>query len=109
MWFRCSTAYNEAIMINPQYFKAYGNRAVLKYTKLNDYQGALADCDRAIIINPQYSQAYSNRAVLKYTKLNDQTGAIQDLRQAARLYREQENTQGLQVAISTLKQLGAAE
>jgi tetratricopeptide (TPR) repeat protein len=101
--------YNEAIMINPQYFKAYGNRAVLKYTKLNDYQGALADCNQAIIINPQYSQAYSNRAVLKYTKLNDQTGAIQDLRQAAWLYREQGNTQGLQAAISTLKQLGAAE
>jgi tetratricopeptide (TPR) repeat protein len=101
--------YDQAIIINPQDFKAYSNRAILKHVKLNDYPGALADYDQAITIDSQYSKAYNNRGILKYTKLNDRIGAIQDLRQAARLYREQGNNQGLQAAIITLEQLGATE
>jgi tetratricopeptide (TPR) repeat protein len=101
--------YNQSIIINPKYSEAYNNRANLKYEKLNDIQGALTDYNQSIIINPKYSSAYYNRAILKATKLNDQTGAIQDFRQAARLYREQGNTQNLQVAIEALGKLGATE
>ena len=42
-------------------------------------------------------------------KLNDVQGAIQDFRQAARLYREQGQTQDLQDAIDQLRRLGAVE
>jgi tetratricopeptide (TPR) repeat protein len=101
--------YNQAILIDPKYSEAFNNRAILKEDKLNDIQGALTDYNQAILINPKYSEAYYNRADLKKNKLNDRTGAIQDLRQAARLFREQGNTQNSQLAIEALKQLGATE
>jgi tetratricopeptide (TPR) repeat protein len=101
--------YNQAILITPKDSTVYYNRASLKKNKLNDIQGALADYNQAILINPKYSDAYLNRANLKYGKLNDQTGAIQDYRQAARLFREQGNTQNLQLAIRALRLLGTTE
>jgi hypothetical protein len=61
------------------------------------------------VINPEYSAAYTNRAILKKNKLNDRAGAIQDFRQAARLFREQGQTQYLQNMIDRLRQLGATE
>jgi tetratricopeptide (TPR) repeat protein/S1-C subfamily serine protease len=100
--------YNQAISIDPKYAKAYNNRAFLKYTKLNDIQGALADYSQAISIDPKYAKAYNSRALMKY-KMNDREGSIQDCRQAARLFREQGNNQGLQDAIDNLKLLGATE
>jgi tetratricopeptide (TPR) repeat protein/V8-like Glu-specific endopeptidase len=101
--------FNQSIIINPKFFLAYNNRAILKKNKLNDIQGALNDYNQAIIINPKFSEAYNNRAILKADKLNDRTGAIQDFRQAARLFREQGNTQNLQLAIENLRLLGATE
>jgi tetratricopeptide (TPR) repeat protein/S1-C subfamily serine protease len=100
--------YDQAIIINPKFSKAYYNRALLK-DNLNNLQGAMADYGQAIIINPKYSIAYYNRGVLKVVKLNDRAGAIQDFRQAAKLFREQGNTQGLQNALNALRQLGATE
>jgi tetratricopeptide (TPR) repeat protein len=82
---------------------------LLKADKLNDLQGALSDYNQAILINPKFSEAYYNRALLKADKLNDRSGAIQDFRQAAKLFREQGNTQNYQLAIEALRQLGAAE
>jgi tetratricopeptide (TPR) repeat protein len=101
--------YNKAIEINPRYAKAYSNRGSLKFDKLNDVQGGLADLNQAIILNPQLSEAYINRGFLKAYKLNDRPGAIQDFRQAARLFREQGNTQNYQLAIKNLQVLGATE
>jgi tetratricopeptide (TPR) repeat protein len=69
-------------------------------------QGALSDYNQAISLDPKYSDAYYNRGVLKK---DDIQGAIQDFRQAARLYREQGQTQDLQDAIDRLRQLGATE
>lgn len=101
--------YDQAIAFNPKYSQAYYNRATLKYTKLNNPQGALVDYDQAITINPKFAQAYGNRGILKAYGLNDKAGAIQDLRQAARLFREQRNTQKLQQVITALQALGATE
>jgi tetratricopeptide (TPR) repeat protein len=101
--------YNQAILINPKYSKAYYNRANLKTNKLNDIQGALADYNQAILINPKFSEAYYNRAILKKNKLNDKPGGIPDFRQAAKLFRERGNTQNLQLAIENLRLLGATE
>jgi tetratricopeptide (TPR) repeat protein/S1-C subfamily serine protease len=89
--------YNQAILFNPKHSVAYNNRAILKENKLNDTQGALADFNQAILFNLKYSEAYFNRAILKENKLKDRSGAIQDFRQAARLFREQGNTQNSQL------------
>jgi tetratricopeptide (TPR) repeat protein/V8-like Glu-specific endopeptidase len=101
--------YNQAILLNPKDFNAYNNRGFFKDQKRNDVQGALADYNRSISLNPKYARAYGNRGLLKKNKLNDRAGAIQDFRQAARLLREQGNTQGLQLAIQALQELGATE
>jgi tetratricopeptide (TPR) repeat protein len=98
--------YNQAISLDPKYSKAYNNRGNLKKNKLNDVQGALSDYNQAISLNPKNSNAYYNRGDLKK---DDIQGAIQDFRQAARLYREQGQTQDLQDAIDRLRQLGAVE
>jgi tetratricopeptide (TPR) repeat protein len=101
--------YNRAIALEPGYYGAYGNRGWLKYQKLNDFQGALADLNQAIMINPKYSNGYYRRAVLKQDKLDDKAGVIEDFRQAARLFREQRQTQSLQKAIDQLRLLGVSE
>lgn len=101
--------YNKAITLDPKDALAYYNRGGLKVTKLNDIQGALADYDRAITLNPQLATAYSGRGGLKAIKLNDKAGAIQDIRQVAKLFRAQGQTQYLQTVLDFLRQLGAPE
>jgi tetratricopeptide (TPR) repeat protein len=100
-------ALDKAILLNPRNYKAYYNRALLKYEKLNDIKGALADYNQAIIINPKYATAYHHRAILKVVELNDRPGAIKDFRQAAKLHRKQGNTKGFQEAIKALRQIAA--
>jgi tetratricopeptide (TPR) repeat protein len=100
--------YNQAISINPKYALAYNNRGNLK-NDMNDPQGALADYNQAISINPKYALAYYNRGLLKAAKLNDRQGAIGDLRAAAKIFREQGQTQYLQMTIAALRELGATE
>jgi tetratricopeptide (TPR) repeat protein len=101
--------YNQVITLDPKDAEAYNNRGGLKAIKLNDIQGALADYDRAITLNPQLAIAYSGRGGLKAIKLNDKAGAIQDIRQAAKLFRAQGQTQYLQTVLDFLRQLGATE
>jgi tetratricopeptide (TPR) repeat protein/S1-C subfamily serine protease len=103
--------YNQAIAINSKAIgvaQAYYNRAKLRSDKLNDFQGALADYNQAILIDAKFAYAYLGRAQVKlYQK--DKQGAIPDLRQAAKLLREQGDTQRLQAVISVLQQLGSSE
>jgi hypothetical protein len=94
------------IDLNPQYARAYSNRAKLKQ---KDYPGSLSlqECS-ANTLDPKLSEAYHNRAILK-KRNKDQAGAIQDLHQAAKLYRAQSKTRELQTAIDFLRELGATE
>jgi tetratricopeptide (TPR) repeat protein/V8-like Glu-specific endopeptidase len=101
--------YNQVIALEPESYQAYGNRGWLKYQQLSDLQGALADLNRAIAINSKYSTGYYRRALIKQNKLNDKVGAIKDFRQAAKLFREQGQTQSLQKAIDQLRLLGVSE
>jgi tetratricopeptide (TPR) repeat protein len=101
--------YNKVISLNPKFADAYYNRGNLKQSKLKDAQGALADYDRAIVLNSKYAGAYNNRGILKYLKLNDRQGALSDLRTAARIFREQGQTEDLRVSLETLRLLGATE
>jgi tetratricopeptide (TPR) repeat protein len=101
--------FNLAISLNPKFAGAYYNRGLLKADKLNDSQGALADFNLAIFLNPKYVTAYYNRGILKAYKLNDRPGAISDFRTAARIFRQQGQTQYLKLAIDQLRELGATE
>jgi tetratricopeptide (TPR) repeat protein len=100
--------HNKAIALKPQLTEAYNSRGILK-VKLNDIQGALADYNKAIELNPQYALAYYNRGTLKAKNLTDSFGAIADLRQAARLHRQQGNTQFFKQTIEELRALGSNE
>jgi Trypsin-like peptidase domain/TPR repeat len=100
--------FTKAIQLNSKYEYAYAMRAIA-YEQVQEFQKSLADYNQAIKINPKNPDLYHNRATLKLKKLNDRTGAIKDLRQAARLYREQGNTQRLKIVIDALRQLGVAE
>ncbi len=73
--------YNQAIIIDPKFSKAYYNRGNLKAKKLNDIKGALNDFNQAISLNPRYAYAYHSRAILKWEQLNDIQGALADYNQ----------------------------
>jgi tetratricopeptide (TPR) repeat protein len=100
--------YNQAIKLYPQYGEAYNNRGNVK-EELNDLPGALADFNQAIILNPTAARTYGVRGLLKAYKLNDRAGGIKDLRRAAQLFRQQGQTNYLELAISELQKLGATE
>jgi tetratricopeptide (TPR) repeat protein len=95
--------YNRAIQLDPKFAFVYNNRGLLKENKLQDLQGSLADYNRAIAIDPNFATAYYNRSELKYSLLNDKSGGIADMKQAAKLFKQQQNTQSYQQAIDILK------
>jgi tetratricopeptide (TPR) repeat protein len=76
----------QAIAIDPKNASSYSNRAVLKYQKLNDTPGALADFNQAIVINPKNASAYYNRGDLFYS-IGDRAKAIDDFGQVVQLDR----------------------
>jgi tetratricopeptide (TPR) repeat protein len=81
----------------------------LKAQSFQNYAGALADYNQAIVINPKFPEAYGARGYLKYKDLGDRPGGIADTRKAAKLAREQGNTQVLQTAQKVLGLMGASE
>jgi tetratricopeptide (TPR) repeat protein len=101
--------YNQAIALDPKYDEAYVSRGNLKDDQFNDISGALADYNQAITINSKSALAYYNRGVLKINRFRDVPAATQDLRLAARLFREQGETQFLQVTVKILQDLGTTE
>ncbi|NJK33974.1 MAG: tetratricopeptide repeat protein, partial [Oscillatoriales cyanobacterium SM2_2_1] len=95
---------SEAIRLNPDYARAYYNRALAK-SDLGDKEGAIADYSEAIRLNPDHAYAYNNRGVAKY-ELGDKEGAISDLREAARLNQQQGKTSDYEDAQNRIKELG---
>ena len=63
--------YDTAIMLQPDYPKAYNNRGILKASGLHDLSGAIADFDKAIDLEPKYSDAYIGRGSVFYMLHND--------------------------------------
>jgi tetratricopeptide (TPR) repeat protein len=62
--------YNKAIEMNPNYYKAYNNRAIIKTTEYKKDAEALKDFNKAIEINPEYADAYLGRGTLQYNLKN---------------------------------------
>jgi tetratricopeptide (TPR) repeat protein len=100
--------YNKAVYCYPDHSQVYNNRGVLK-AKLNDFPGALEDCnlaDRLAIRRIPKADISYNRGILKI-RMNDRAGAIQDLRQAARWYQQEGETQYYQEAVNELRLINA--
>lgn len=73
--------YNKAIELNPSYFKAYNNRAIIETTDLKKDSAALMDFTKAVEINPDYADAYLGRGTLKFNS-KDLEGACKDWQKA---------------------------
>ncbi|MGD0709615.1 MAG: tetratricopeptide repeat protein [Bacteroidales bacterium] len=67
----------------------YFNRAHAK-DSINDYSGAVSDCNKAIKLNPDDEKAYGERGKAKLHQ-SDWTGAISDLSKAIELNPKDEN------------------
>ena len=74
---------DEAILLDLQLAVAYGNRG-LAYSKLGQYQKAIAEYDEAIRLNPEYRYAYLGRG-FAFQALGDSIKAEQDFAKAKEL------------------------
>ena len=71
-----------AIKLNPGYYKAYNNRAIIRAFSLKQFSASLSDFDSAIRLNPSYGDAYMGRGSVKF-QLKDLDGACRDWRRGA--------------------------
>ena len=69
--------------INPKLAEAYKNRGGVK-GKLNDYRGAIEDCNKAIEINPKFPGAYFDRGIAEILLGQKDSGCL-DLSKAGEL------------------------
>ena len=69
--------YTQSISINPKHYKAFANRASLRFD-LRDLSGSLDDYSQAISMQPDYVNAYIGRSRTR-AELGDGTGAIRDM------------------------------
>jgi tetratricopeptide (TPR) repeat protein len=97
--------FNRAIQLDPKDAKTYVKRGNLKALKLQDIHGGLADFNRAIQLDPNHASAYALRGAIKQLSQNDRSGGISDLKQAAKLFQQQGNKEGYQLAIAGLKEI----
>jgi Flp pilus assembly protein TadD len=81
--------FTKAIKLNPNYTEAYYNRAVAA-NKIGEYQKAIADHQQAIKLKPNYAEAYGNLGLV-YQTVGDKRQAIKHLKQAATLFKQQNN------------------
>jgi hypothetical protein len=80
--------YDTAILLQPDYPKAYNNRAILRASALKDYTGAIDDFNSAISWNPGYGDAYLGRGTV-YFFLKDARSACRDWNSARLLGNQQ--------------------
>lgn len=75
--------YDEAIRLNPKYYRAYYNRSIARLDR-GDLDGALDDANEAIRLNPQSAGAFSVRGGARDHK-GDFDGALADYSEAIHL------------------------
>jgi uncharacterized protein (TIGR02145 family) len=75
--------FNEAIRLDPKFFKAYTMRGFAYYFK-KDYDKAISDCSEAIRLDPKFETAYNIRGDAYYEK-KEYDKAISDYTQVIRL------------------------
>ena len=75
--------FNQAIALDPNYARAYNNRAA-SYEQLGDLKQAVVDYTQAIVLAPAYVRAYDNRGWVYYVQTN-YSAALADFNQALQL------------------------
>ncbi len=95
---RAIAEYTHAIKLNPQYIKAYNNRA-WAYFKWGKAAKGLPDANKAIELDPKYAYAYGTRGHI-YEALDRKDEAIADLQKALEL------NPSIEVNKEALKRLG---
>ena len=83
---RSGIARSKAISRNPQFVKAYANRA-MAYHRLGLHKRALTDLDKAISLNSSLSKLFENRGKV-YQSLGLEEDAKRDFNRAAALEKE---------------------
>ena len=68
--------YTTVIEVNPEYAKAYNNRAIA-YRHKGDFDTSIQDCNKAIDLKPDFAQAYNNRGTA-YAEKGDVDKAIKN-------------------------------
>jgi tetratricopeptide (TPR) repeat protein len=69
--------FTKSIELNPKYYKAYNNRAIIRAFALKQFTEAIHDFDTAIKLNPDYGDAYMGRGSVKF-HMRDMEGACRD-------------------------------
>jgi hypothetical protein len=95
--------YTQAIQLNPNYAKAYYNRA-LTHQRLGELESALADYSEALRLNPEYARAYHNRGIAR-AHVGEKQAALEDLRQASKYFFEQGDIDSYQKSKELIKRL----
>ncbi len=76
--------YTKAILIDPEYWRPYFNRANLHARDLPMFKEALPDYDIAVSLNPSFADIFNNRG-LTYEALNEDDKAMNDFDRAISL------------------------
>jgi tetratricopeptide (TPR) repeat protein len=84
--------YDKAIVLKPDYYKAYNNRGIIKSSVLRQYNKAILDFNKAIEIHHDYAEAYLGRGSSKYN-IKDYAGACSDWHKASELGNRQAQEQ----------------
>ena len=62
---RATQAYEKVIELDPNYFEAYNNLAIV-YQEMGDWEKARFACQKSVELNPRYEKAHNNLGILLY-------------------------------------------
>lgn len=99
--------YDRAIEIDPSLAIAYYRRGFLRYLA-KDYIGAIADYNKAIEFKPDFAVAFSNRGYA-YRELYGEQEALIDFRWAAKLYKEQGNSEKYDAMMNAIEWISGVD
>ncbi len=88
---------SRAVELDPTNCVAYFHRAMVREDRGNLY-GAIDDYDQTLECNPSQPAAHANRGLIRAFKLgvSSRQGAVHDFNKAIELYRQYDNTEGVE-------------
>lgn len=95
--------YSRALKLNNNYVQAYIGRSAA-YAALKDFNRALNDLNQALGRDPSNGAAYYNRGSV-FALQGDRANAMRDFQQAAEIFRQQQNPELYQQAMTRIQLL----